>query len=260
VVDKHVKRIFVRVTLYLCIHRYEEKVLLSGVLFLHRISDNRFGGVATRNFNMFRQLCGTETLKNVVIGTTMWSKVTEEEGQRNEEQLKTSPKFFQKALNNGATMLRHDGTLEGAHALLRKLFGNKPKALQIQREIVDEKKNIENTAAGIELDKIHQEIIDRMKKEMEELTESLKEANQAEKEELEKERADLQRAMEVVKRDNERIAADFAAEREKMRKELEDHQRLLEAAREKEAEFSRMGDLVQIWSKISQDHKEFQQS
>jgi flagellar biosynthesis/type III secretory pathway chaperone len=209
---------------------------------------------------MFRQLCGAETLENVVIATTMWSKVTDEEGQKNEQQLRTSPKFFQKALDRGATMLRHDGTLEGAHSLLRKLVGNKPKPLQIQREIVDEKKNIDETAAGVELDKIHQDIIDRMKKEMEEVTESLREANQAEREELEKERADLQRAMDVVRRDNERIAADFAAEREKMRKELEEYQRLLDSAREKEAESSRMGDLVQIWSKISQDHKEFQQS
>jgi hypothetical protein len=190
----------------------------------------------------------------------MWNKVTTDEGLKNEQQLRTSPKFFQKALDRGATMMRHDGTLEGAHELLRRLVRNKPKPLQIQREIVDEKKNIEGTAAGIELDKIHQDIIDRMNKEMRELTESLMEADLVEKEMLERERRDLQRAMEAVKRDNATMTSKFEEERERMRKELEEHQRLLEASRQRDEEVTRMDDLVQIWSKISRDHKEYRQS
>ena len=39
---------------------------LSGVIYMHRISDFKMGGISRRNFHMFRSLCGEKTLKNVV--------------------------------------------------------------------------------------------------------------------------------------------------------------------------------------------------
>ncbi|KAL4061675.1 hypothetical protein V8B97DRAFT_2066349, partial [Scleroderma yunnanense] len=47
---------------------------LTGLIYVHRISDTRVGGNAQRNLRMFRNLCGDESLKNVVIVTTMWDK------------------------------------------------------------------------------------------------------------------------------------------------------------------------------------------
>ena len=54
---------------------------------MHRISDFRVGGIAKRNFNMFRKLCGDETLRNVVIVTNMWGEVSPAQGAAREREL-----------------------------------------------------------------------------------------------------------------------------------------------------------------------------
>ena len=66
--------------------RYEARRLLAGVVYLHRISDRRVGGVAKRNFSMFRKLCGESTLKNAVIVTTMWTPNPGAAAQAEEEE------------------------------------------------------------------------------------------------------------------------------------------------------------------------------
>jgi len=89
---------------------------LSGLIYVHRISDVRMGGISGRNFRMFRKLCGDDTLKNIVIVTNMWGEVGQAKGQMREAELKN--KFFKPTLDKGAQMLRHDNTVESAHNIL----------------------------------------------------------------------------------------------------------------------------------------------
>ena len=49
---------------------------LSGVIFIHRISDSRMTGSVGRNLLMFKKLCGEQAYQSVVLATSMWSKVT----------------------------------------------------------------------------------------------------------------------------------------------------------------------------------------
>lgn len=53
--------------------------MLTGVLFLHRITDNRTPGVSTADVSpgVFQMLCGAGGLTNVVLVTTMGDKVEE---------------------------------------------------------------------------------------------------------------------------------------------------------------------------------------
>jgi hypothetical protein len=81
---------------------------------MHRISDVRMGGISTRNFKMFRQLCGESTLRNVVIVTNMWGEVGREVGEAREAELGSDDRFFKPVLDKGAHMLRHNG-LTSAH-------------------------------------------------------------------------------------------------------------------------------------------------
>jgi hypothetical protein len=62
--------------------RYSAGVKLAGVIYVHRISDDKFGNLAVRNFRMFRELCGDKTLKNVILMTNMWGRVTRQVGGR----------------------------------------------------------------------------------------------------------------------------------------------------------------------------------
>ena len=56
--------------------RNENGFKLAGVIYIYRISDNRFTGITRRNFEIFRGLCGDETLKNVILVINMWGEVT----------------------------------------------------------------------------------------------------------------------------------------------------------------------------------------
>ncbi|KDQ18734.1 hypothetical protein BOTBODRAFT_52664 [Botryobasidium botryosum FD-172 SS1] len=120
---------------------------LTGLLYLHRITDNRVGGVSYKNMRMFHKLCGDAVLKNVVLCTTMWSGVSEEVGAQREAQL--TSQFWQEMIRKGASTMRYDGTEQDAQRIISHLMslGGAP-PLQIQKEIVDQGKSLIETAAG----------------------------------------------------------------------------------------------------------------
>jgi len=128
------------------LNRYEKGSQLAGVIYIHRISDKRFTGIAGRNFKMFRKLCGDKTLKNVVLVTNMWGEVPRDVGESREDELSST--FFKPVLDKGAQMVRHHNTAQSAQDIIRVIMKNRPVVLQIQRELVDEHKDIVDTAAG----------------------------------------------------------------------------------------------------------------
>jgi len=42
---------------------YEKRIKLAGIIYLHRITDNRMAGTPHRNLRMFGQLCGDQAVK-----------------------------------------------------------------------------------------------------------------------------------------------------------------------------------------------------
>lgn len=174
---------------------------VTGILYLYKISNNRMGGMAKKNFRLFRKLCGTDALKNVVIATTMWDKVTEEGADREEELGST---LFKPALDEDAKMVRHDGTLESAQNILRGFFENKPVPLQIQEEMFDKNIPLADTEVGqfiralfLEQEKKHKEEMDRLREDMKEESEKGRKEIQ---EELEQEREELRRVQAQLRR------------------------------------------------------------
>ncbi|KAJ7476014.1 P-loop containing nucleoside triphosphate hydrolase protein [Mycena latifolia] len=203
---------------------YEAGKKLAGVIYMHRISDVRMGGISTRNFKMFRQLCGESTLKNVVIVTNMWGEVGLEVGEAREAELASDERFFKPVLDKGARMLRHDNNAASAQAILHYLVGNQPRALRIQRELVDQGKDISQTAAGEELNRELAEQINRHKQEMVVLQKEMKEAIRAKDEEtrkeLEFETKKLQAEMSRVQNDSQKLASDYTAQKAELEKRM----------------------------------------
>ena len=207
---------------------------------MHRISDFRMGGISRRNFSMFRNLCGDETLGNVVIVTNMWGEVSPEKGAARELELRTDGILFKPVVDKGALMLRHDRTLASAHAILRHIVDNRPKALRIQRELVDEGKDITQTAAGVELDR---ELAALRQKHLAELAAIQKDMEAAlaakdleTKKELEEVRADLLRNVQKIEDDRDRISREYAEERARADAKVSEIQEALEAEREARVE------------------------
>ena len=200
------------------LRRYEKGSKLSGVIYVHRILDHRFGGVGGRNFDMLRKLCGDAAFKNVVLVTNMWSEVSPDIGEAREYELFS--KFFKVAIHNGARMVRHYNTIQSAHDIVRRIVGKRPVVLQIQRELVDEREDIVGTTAGQAINQYLKEQIKRYQLELEEVREEMEQALQEMDEEtmqeLEQEKRKLEQKMERIKMESERMVADYATEKERM--------------------------------------------
>ncbi|CAL1717185.1 unnamed protein product [Somion occarium] len=219
---------------------YEQGVTLSGILYLHRISDPRMGGVSRRNFTMFRKLCGDETLDNVLLVTTMWGNVDPERGASRERELESDDILFKPVLEMGARMVRHDNTPERAHDILRMIMKNRRQALRIQRELVDEHKDISETGAGAELGRELAELAKKHREELKEIQEDMEAALEAKdmatKRELEEYHKKLQDEMEKAERDRERLSREYAEEKKQSDEQMERFRKDLEAERQARAE------------------------
>lgn len=227
--------------------RYENGSKLSGVIYIHRISDKRFTGIDGRNFKMFRELCGIPTLKNVILMTNMWGEVAKNVGEAREKGLATN--FFKPILDKGAQLARHHNTAQSAHDIIRRIMKNNPIALQIQRELVDEHKDIVNTAAGEIINRELNEQIRRHQAELkavqDKMMKAIKEKDKETRQELEQETRKLQDQMNKVKKDSQGMASNYQAEKKKMQEAMKQMQEKTRKERERaEAAYKKqMGDL-----------------
>ena len=182
------------------LNRYEEGSKLAGVVYLHRISDDRFRGITGRNFNMFCKLCGESALKNVVLVTNMWRDDSQDINEAREKEL--SSIFFKPTLDKGAQMVRHRNTDDSARDIIRKLIWKNPVVLQIQREVVDEHKNVLDTAAG---GLICQELREQTRRHQAKMMEALEAKDE-----------EMRQVVTKIRRTSEGMAANYATEIERM--------------------------------------------
>jgi len=199
---------------------YSAGAKLAGVIYVHRISDEKFGGLAVKNFRMFRELCGERTLKNVILMTNMWGRVTPKLAAAREQQLKDE--HFKTAIEKGAQLCRHNNTVESARAILRTILKNQPLVLKIQRELIDEGKDIGQTGAGAELNREIHELAEKHRREMRELEENMRKAmdekDEESREELEGEKRRMEEKMGQLQKDSAEMQSKF----EQARREMED--------------------------------------
>ncbi|KAI0198209.1 P-loop containing nucleoside triphosphate hydrolase protein [Astrocystis sublimbata] len=125
---------------------YKQDMKLSGIIYLHPISDTRMTHHATKNLQMFQKLTGDKNLGSVVLATSKWDCVSEAEGLAREKELQD--KFWKLVIAYGAKSVRHEGTAESAQAIARTLMLQKPFFLQLQKEMGRDNKALRDTAAG----------------------------------------------------------------------------------------------------------------
>lgn len=182
---------------------YSQKIRLSGIIYLHPISDNRVTHHATKNLDMFRKLTGERNLKNVVLTTSMWDKDTEGERVNREQELKN--KFWNVLIAFGAEYSRHDGTEASAKRIASMLVKNKPFYLQLQEEMGKSNKALKDTAAGKEIMVELSRMKEQHERELAEMKEMLLTTSA---EENKAARAALEQHYQKMLRDLERTLAD----------------------------------------------------
>jgi len=145
---------------------------VTGLLYFHRITDNRMAGEALRNFRLFESLCGEEFNK-IVLATTMWDEVDGRIGCNRENDLKNS--YWEAMVERGSTIKRFLLTRPSAFDVLEPILRevSKRKTLLFQREVEDLGLNLNETRAGrtlaMQLEGIvgaHEEKLDRIRSEL----------------------------------------------------------------------------------------------
>jgi hypothetical protein len=138
---------------------YQDKIQLTGILYLHRITDVKMAGTAFNNLRMFKKLCGESFYPRVTLATTFWDTVPEADGKRREAELMSTDEFWGRMIEGGSSVYRHSGSEESAMALLQSIIKHRmdasrtsaPTYVRMQREIAEEKKSLDETSAGREV-------------------------------------------------------------------------------------------------------------
>ncbi|KAH7351273.1 P-loop containing nucleoside triphosphate hydrolase protein [Rhexocercosporidium sp. MPI-PUGE-AT-0058] len=145
---------------------YSNKVRLAGIIYLHRISDPRMGGSALKNLYMFQRLCGDRGLASVILATTMWQALETTEAGREiglqREQELQKPEFWGSMIERGSKIVKHDGSAESARDIVSSLVERETDVvLDIQVQLVDDEKTLDETSAG---QYIQKELLDARKR------------------------------------------------------------------------------------------------
>lgn len=167
-----------------------------------------------RNIAMFRELVGEAAYENVAIATTMWREGEEDAGARRENQLRQD--YFDDILAAGGRMFRQKSGVGGAadendkamlEALeivshLMKTASAGPVVLKIQSEIVDERKSLDQTAAGMvlegEMQAEREDIATQLKETKQDILVALERRDETAAQSLEEVTSDLKRKNQLV--------------------------------------------------------------
>ncbi|KAF9533613.1 P-loop containing nucleoside triphosphate hydrolase protein [Crepidotus variabilis] len=186
---------------------YRKNVKLSGIVYLHRITDNRMAGSPHRHLKMFGALCGTDAAKRVTLVSTMWDKAkTETEEARvamREEELKD--KFWSPMLKHGAHVKRFDNTTETAWEIISSIIDQDGlrQRLLFQEEIVDLDRALEETEAAKAVYSQYQALLLQHKANLEQLQRASKTTSSANRKMLDAAENQKQEMQGEVKRISE---------------------------------------------------------
>ncbi|PMD53043.1 uncharacterized protein K444DRAFT_513865, partial [Hyaloscypha bicolor E] len=109
----------------------EIKEFLPSLLYIHRIDAPRMQGSALRNFGTFKQLCGEEFYKNIMLGTTYATTI----GEERETQLREKGGFWHALLQKGSEIVRIPREQDSARDVIFHLTSKDPAFLNSQLEM-----------------------------------------------------------------------------------------------------------------------------
>jgi seryl-tRNA synthetase len=204
------------------------------------------GGTAKKNLVMFKNLCGKNALKNVILVTTMWSEIALEKGDEREAELVATPEFWGWMMGKGSRICRHTGDRQSAMSILKYFVDqNSQVVLDIQDQMVNQDKSLNETSAGIELG--HELIREREKFQAElqqvqqDMAKAIKERDEETRDELRELRDEYTSKIESLSKQKDDLQVNMQKLHEEQSRELEqrmrtqeeNHRRELEAVAEK---------------------------
>ncbi|KAH7908546.1 hypothetical protein BJ138DRAFT_1012564, partial [Hygrophoropsis aurantiaca] len=128
-------------------YSYSHEVKISGIIYLHDISEHRSIEPSRRSFHVFQHVFGVEASHNVIYATTKWDSTESYWAENREQPLR---EMLRESLNHGAEMPRFMGTRQSAWDIINSITSKRHllDALQIQNEMVELGKFLPETTAG----------------------------------------------------------------------------------------------------------------
>ncbi|KAJ4264294.1 hypothetical protein NW762_005490 [Fusarium torreyae] len=154
---------------------YANHVQIGGILYLHRITDNRASGTAMRSFQLLHKICGSNGAKFTSLVTTMWDQIPVDSNLYNraverEQELRSTKGCWGWMSDHRSRIQRCMATKASALSILSSLLTvsdiQGPVVFRLQQELIDENKDLDDTTAGIEMSKHHGTSWQRLKQEL----------------------------------------------------------------------------------------------
>ncbi|KAK0651102.1 P-loop containing nucleoside triphosphate hydrolase protein [Cercophora newfieldiana] len=222
---------------------FQTGVKISGIIYLHRITDNRVGGSAAKNLVIFKKLLGEAGYSCVVIATTYWDAVSPATGERREQELKENTRFWKELIRGGSQVWRQDSGATSAARIIEHIMSKQKRVtLQIQVEMANGAA-LGDTEAGSEVNSDLKKLEKRYKQDLQtlqaDMATALKEKDDETRILLEETKEELTAEMKKVEADKEKLqldmselrrqrAEDIAREREEAHRQHVEHQKHME--------------------------------
>lgn len=207
------------------------EVEVRGVIFLHDITETRLSGSQRITWQILKAICGEESMKNVLVGTTQWSSEGDRRFQNEESREKELSDKHWNGIYKSSRVIFEDK--ENALQIIRDLLVRPPVLLLVQTEMITPPHTVEATTAGrttmpaafAEMERLQKEMAGQQRKNEEETCRT-EEAYRKEKEAQKRvqEEEHIKQAEAVQRRDEERLQE--KREREEAQKREEQGRRL----------------------------------
>ena len=128
------------------------KVNLSGVIYMHSITDERISGMMMKNLKMLRLLVGDINMDHCVLVTSRWQLEAEDKARRRESELVETAGYWGELLAAGATIARYEDNQRSALEIITMSKRAEVFIPRLVQEYVLEGKELYQTAAGRAID------------------------------------------------------------------------------------------------------------
>jgi hypothetical protein len=129
----------------------KKKIKLSGLIYLHQITHTSMAGTPFKNLRTFKKLVGSGSMSSVALVTTMWSVNSGKEEEGRECRLQETAQYWGDMIAEGVRLFRHTGDRASAISIITPLLDKEPTALNLQKELIDKKMDLNKTEAGQEV-------------------------------------------------------------------------------------------------------------
>lgn len=228
---------------------YQQKIILSGLIYLHPIKEERLTGASRKNMRMFEELCGGSSMDSVVLATTMWGACSGNEDLKRtftsrHEDLKSNQNFWGPMADQGSSVFEHQDTRESALKIMEHILQKQQRpVLQIQREMVESNLDLDETSAGQE---VKRELIEQKKRfearyqqAQEDMRKAIDEGNERAAQEAAEMQEEFQKKMAQVMKGSEEIKISMQRLLEQKEAERQETARALQAERQSRAELEK---------------------